>query len=107
MFFGTQIPERVVSGLRGTADRHRALVSRLKTKPATRFLEEREKLSTLTWHARVRVALALVAQGPAYMKWRYQPKSSLSLPAYYVIRWWGIFRDGLKTLRLAYFTPRR
>jgi hypothetical protein len=32
------------------------------------------------------------------MRWRYQLKVGWLLPAYYLIRWWGIFIDGLRTL---------
>ena len=98
--FSTPIPEHVVAGLLNTSDRHQALVARLQNKPATRFIEEQEKLIRLNWYARGRVILALLVPSPSYMSWRYELKSSWSLPVYYIIRWWGILRDGLRTLQL-------
>jgi len=96
--FGTPIPEEVWTMVARVPDRHQALVARLQTKPATRFLEEKEKLATLNWPERLRVLVALIVPTPSYMKWRYQLTSSWSVPGYYVYRWWGILVDGVRTL---------
>jgi hypothetical protein len=96
--FGTPLPEHVRASLGNLSDRHQALVARLQSKPATRCLEEQEKLIKLNWYARARVILALVVPGPSYMKWRYQLRSPWGLPAAYLKRWSGIVADGLRTV---------
>jgi hypothetical protein len=42
--------------------------------------------------------LALIAPSPAYMRWRYGLHSAWALPAYYLYRWWGIFKDAIQTV---------
>jgi hypothetical protein len=96
--FGTPIPERVLSRLADVSDRHEVLVAHLQSTPATRVLEERERLVGMSWYGRTRVVLALVFPTPSYMRWRYQLRSPWSLPAAYLTRWWGIVTDGLRTL---------
>ncbi len=97
--FGTAIPRNVRASLLDVSDRHQALVTRLQIDPTTRVREEYDKLIKLNWHGRGRLVLALVAPSPSYMRWRYQLKSSWSLPAQYLMRWWGILTDGVRTLR--------
>jgi hypothetical protein len=62
-------------------------------------LEEHQKLMGLNWYGRFRLMMALIAPSPAYMRWRYQLQTPWALPASYLIRWWGIFIDGFRTLR--------
>lgn len=97
-FFDTPIPDHVLDSLSESPDRHRKLVGLLQKQPATRVLEENQKLAGLTWYGRLRLVMALVAPSPAYMRWRYQLRAPGLLPAYYLIRWWGILIDGFRTL---------
>jgi hypothetical protein len=96
--FNTPLPDHVTASLGQVSDRHQAMVRHRQAKPATRVLEEQERLSGMSWYGKARVLLALVVPAPAYMKWRYQLKSPASLPWAYAKRWWGIFVDGLRTL---------
>lgn len=97
-YFDTPVPEHVRASLSDQVDRHQALVALLKIKPATHILEERQRLLTLNWYGRFRLVSALIAPSPAYMRWRYQLKSSWLVPAYYPFRWWGILKDAFRTV---------
>ena len=99
-YFNTPIPEQARARLSEQSDRHGGLVALLKNRPATHILEEHQKMLSLNWYGRFRLALALFAPSPAYMRWRYQLKTSWMLPAYYPIRWWGIFMDAVRTVTL-------
>jgi hypothetical protein len=99
-YFNTPIPDSVRASLSGYFDRHQKLVALLKIKPVTHILEERQKLQSLNFYGRFRLVLALIAPSPDYMRWRYPIKSSWMLPAYYFIRWWGIFKDAIRTVIL-------
>ncbi|MBI5965733.1 MAG: nucleotidyltransferase family protein [Chloroflexi bacterium] len=99
-YFNTPIPEDVRINLWKNSDRHQQLIALLRNKPATHILEEQQKLLTLNWYGRFRLMLALIVPAPAYMRWRYQLKTSWVLPAYYLIRWWGILKDAFRTLYL-------
>ena len=96
--FGTPIPEHVLTSLSGISDRHQKLVALKQIQPATHVLDERQKLLSLKGYARFRLLLALIVPSPAYMRWRYRLKTSWAIPAYYVIRWWGILKDALHTV---------
>ena len=61
-------------------------------------LEEAQKLRALDGYGRFRLILALIAPSPAYMRWRYGLKTSWALPVFYLFRWGGIFKDGVRTL---------
>jgi hypothetical protein len=104
-YFGTPLPERVLKGLARDSDRHQGLVEQLKHPPGTHILEERQKLMKLHGYARFRLLLALFAPSPAYMRWRYKFRSNWMLPAYYLIRWWGILQDGFLTIRALTWKP--
>ena len=97
-YFDTPIPDKVRPSLSELNDRHQPLIELLQNKPATHILEERQKLLSLNWYGRFRLVLALIVPGPAYMRWRYQLKTSWALPAYYLFRWWGILKDFLHTI---------
>jgi hypothetical protein len=99
-YFNTPIPEHVRTSLAKQIDRHQELVGLLQIKPATHILEERQKLLSLNWHGRFRLVLALIAPSPAYMRWRYQLKTSWVIPFYYLFRWRGIFKDAVHTIIL-------
>jgi hypothetical protein len=96
--FGTPIPEYLLASLAGIADKNQDLVALKQVKPATHILEEGLKLRSLNLYGKFRLVLALIAPSPAYMRWRYQLKTSWAIPAYYVIRWWGILKDGFRSL---------
>ncbi len=96
--FSTPIPEYVRACLSERSDRHQKLVALLKLKPATHTLEERQKFLSLNGYGRFRFVAALLAPSPAYMRWRYQLKTSWMLPVYYFIRWGGILKDAFHTL---------
>jgi hypothetical protein len=97
-FFNTPIPEQVLISLSEHSDRYQKLVALKQTHPATHILEEYQKLLSLNWIGRFRLAHALIAPSPAYMRWRYHFKASWLLPAYYVFRWWEILIDGFRSL---------
>lgn len=97
-YFNTPIPDHVRVSLSEQSDRHQALVALKKIQPATHILAERQRLLSLSWYGRFRLVLALFAPAPAYMRWRYQLKSSWMLPVYYFIRWGGILKDAFYTL---------
>ncbi len=97
-YFNTPIPGDVRTSLSQYSDRHQKLVALLQNKPATHLLEEQQKLLTLNWYGRFRLMLALMVPAPAYMRWRYQLKTSWMLPVYYLIRWGGILKDAFHTL---------
>jgi hypothetical protein len=97
-YFNTPIPDHVRVSLLEKTDRHQQLVALKQTRPATHILEEHQELLSLNWYGRFRLVLALIAPTPAYMRWRYQLKSSWALLAYYPIRWWGIAKDAFNTM---------
>ena len=97
-YFNTPIPAQVRASLSQQSDRHQHLVALMQIQPATHILEERQKLLSLNGVGRFRLILALILPAPAYMRWRYQLKSSWMLPAYYLIRWAGILKDAFQTL---------
>ncbi len=96
--FDTPLPAPLRADLLGLSDRHTALVERKQTRPETHTLVELQKLNSMTGYARFRLFMALLAPGPAYMRWRYKLKSNQALPAWYLIRWAGIFKDAILTL---------
>jgi hypothetical protein len=98
MYFHTPIPDHVRASLAEQSDRHEKLVALLQNKPATHILEERQKMLSLNGYGRFRLALALFAPSPAYMRWRYQLKSSWLVPVYYLVRWAGILKDVVLTV---------
>jgi hypothetical protein len=96
--FNTPIPENIRAELSAHTDRHRGMVRELQKKPLTHTQQELQKMGKLNMYGKLRLFLALVFPSPAYMRWRYDLKTSLALPIYYPLRWWGIFGDGLRTL---------
>jgi hypothetical protein len=51
----------------------------------------------LNWYGKFRLVTALAFPTPAYMRWRYQLKSSWLLPAWYLFRWGVILTDAVRT----------
>ncbi len=96
--FDTPIPAPVRATLLELSDRHTELVERKHSRPATHTLIELQKISSMTSYARFRQFMALLAPGPAYMRWRYKLKNNWGLPAWYLFRWVGIFKDAIMTL---------
>ncbi len=105
-YFDTPIPPHVRAAMAGQSDRHRDLVALKQSRPATHILLELQRLSSLNWYGRFRLVLALAFPTPAYMRWRYQLKSSWLLLIYYPFRWWGILVDAQKTLKVSLKTFR-
>jgi len=99
-YFGTPIPDRVRTALLEFHDRHKDVIALLQKQPGTHVLEEYQRLLRLNWYGRFRLVSALIAPSPAYMRWRYKLRTPWQLPAYHLIRWWGIFIDGMRTLFL-------
>ncbi len=97
-YFDTPVPDLVRADLAEGSDRHRELVALKQSHPETHILLERQTLLSLNWNGRFRLALALLIPTPAYMRWRYKLKNSWSLPVYYLFRWWGIFKDAIRTM---------
>ncbi len=98
MYFDTPIPASVRAKLSAYNDRHKDLVEYLKNKPITHTQEEHQKLMSLNTYGKIRLLLALIIPSPAYMRWRYDLKTSRALLIYYPIRWWGILKDGVNTV---------
>jgi hypothetical protein len=96
--FDTPVPQKVLDDLSRHADRNTERVAALQKPPATHTLEEYQKWKALSWRGRIRLVLALIAPSPAYMRWRYGLRSAWALPAYYLYRWWGIFKDAIRTV---------
>jgi len=97
-WFKTPIPGNVLAVLSGQVDRNRQLVARKQVRPPTHILEELQKMLSLNWYGRIRLLAALIAPSPAYMRWRYQLKTSWAIPAFYGLRWGGILMDGFRSL---------
>jgi hypothetical protein len=97
-YFHTPVPEQFNTKLFTSSDRHQNLVAQKLIKPATHTLDEYQKLLELTGYARLRLFIALLIPGPAYMRWRYSVKYSWALPFWYLHRWWGILQDGFRSL---------
>lgn len=98
--FHTPVPEHVIASLSENYDKHRHLVALKQVQPATHVLDKLQYLRSLNGYARFRTLLATIIPSPAYMRWRYHIKTSRALPAYYLLRWWGILKDGLHTVVL-------
>lgn len=96
--FDTPVPKTVLDELLNSSDRNTKRVRTLQDRPATHTLEEYQKWKALNWRGRVRLTLALIAPSPAYMRWRYGLHGSRALPAWYLYRWWGIFKDAVRTV---------
>jgi hypothetical protein len=96
--FETPIPEQVLSSLSGISDRNQQLVALKQIRPTTHLLMERQELLSMKSTARIRYLLALVVPSPAFMHRRYQMKSPWMIPLYYIIRWWDIIKDCLRSL---------
>ena len=97
-FFNTPVPRAVLDDLGTQADRNSERVEAMQRPAATHTLEEYQKLKSLSWVGRFKLILALAVPGPAYMRWRYGLRTSWTLPAWYLYRWWGIITDSLKTV---------
>ncbi len=97
-YFATPVPDPVRAALVGSPDRHRELVALKQQRPPTHILLEGQKLMSLGLYGRIRLILALAFPSPAYMRWRYGLDNAWALPLWYVVRWWGIFKDALRTL---------
>jgi hypothetical protein len=105
--FGTPIPAQVMARLSASTDRHQKRVADKQIQPATHTLEERQKMLELNGYARMRLFLALLIPSPAYMRWRYPARSPWLLPFWYLWRWWGILKDGLRSLVSLVHKPAR
>lgn len=99
-YFDTPIPATVLTQLPEFRDRHEKYILLMKAKPATRVFEEYTYMLPLKWYGRLIKVLALVFPGPWYMHWRYKPKTVWALPWCYLLRWWGIIKDGVRTLAI-------
>jgi hypothetical protein len=97
-YFDTLVPANVFTDLSKITDRHQSLIARMKTEPKSRVLEEYQNILALKWYGRILVFLELLVPGPTYMRWRYKLKNAWSLPWYYLVRWFGIIKDGFRTL---------
>ncbi len=96
--FDTPIPEHVLTSLSGNSDRHRQLVGLKQGQPAMHVLQKYQYFLSLNWYGRLRLILALFVPSPAFMRWRYQLKSSWLFPVYYLFRWWQILKGALQII---------
>jgi hypothetical protein len=96
-YFDTPVPEKVSADLSTRSDRLESLVSLKQNGAATHTLQESQRLMSLNAYGRLRLILALLFPGPAYMRWRYKFQTSWKFPLYYLFRWAGILRDGFYT----------
>jgi hypothetical protein len=97
-YFNTPIPDFVYSKLSKQSDGYKNLIVLKKNNPETLLIDEGQELMALKGWVRFRLALVLIAPAPAYMRWRYQFKTSWKLPVYYLLRWWRIFEDAVRTV---------
>ncbi|MDD2923188.1 MAG: nucleotidyltransferase family protein [Anaerolineales bacterium] len=97
-YFKTPIPAEIRERLSKGTDRHANLIEQLQSKPLTRAQEEGQKMMALNTYGRIRLLLALIVPSPAYMRWRYRLKTAWALPVYYLLRWLGILKDGIRAL---------
>jgi hypothetical protein len=95
--FDTPVPSDIQDDLAQSSDRHVHLVAYKQTRPATHIHRERLKWLSLNWAGRLQQVWALLFPSPSYMRWRYGFQDSWRLPGYYLWRWGGILKDGLRT----------
>ena len=96
--FGTPLPASAVRTLSARTDANRILVEANLQKAETHTLEELRKMQALNIAGKMGLLLSLLFPQPTYMYRRYQFRSPGLLPAYYLIRWWGILVDLLITM---------
>ncbi|MFZ5882115.1 MAG: nucleotidyltransferase domain-containing protein [Chloroflexota bacterium] len=96
-YFDTPVPRDVENQLAQTTDRHARLVAQKQIRPVTHIHRERLKWLSLNWMGRLQMLAALVFPSPAYMRWRYGFQGHGRLPWYYLVRWAGILKGGLRT----------
>lgn len=96
--FETPVPEIVMQTLSRQDDANRVLVVENLQKAETHTLEELRKMRALNVIGKMSLLLSLLFPQPLYMYRRYQFRSPMLLPAYYLIRWWGILVDLLMTM---------
>ena len=83
--FETPIPGEVLSILKDSSDVTMDELLQIKSAPPqTRIQAELHKLAGLDWNARLRLVPALLIPSPEYMRWRYRPERSWTLPYYYL-----------------------
>jgi len=96
--FNSPIPDFVYDGLLKQSHSQKNLVILKQNNPRTLLIDEEQELMALKGWVRFRLILALIAPAPAYMRWRYQLKTSWRLPVCYLLRWLGILVDAFRTL---------
>jgi hypothetical protein len=102
VYFNSPIPEYVFATLSENADRYHSLVISKQVPSCTRIQEEYQNLTERKLSWRLISILGLVAPAPSYMRWRYDLKTSWSLPLWYLYRWWVIFIDARRTVSLLF-----
>jgi hypothetical protein len=96
--FHTPVPQPILNNFARHTDKNAVRVREMQSLPGTHTLEEFEKFKSLDRKGRIKLFLGLVAPGPDYMRWRYGLKKNWVLPFWYLYRWWGIVKDGGKTV---------
>jgi hypothetical protein len=97
--FDTPVPAGVLATFHPAGDAEAAtLVRRRARSDQTRASRTLAAFSSLTWPARLRLALALVFPTPAYIRWRYKPRPAWLWPLCYPYRWFDEARDGVRTI---------
>jgi hypothetical protein len=97
--FHTPIPDSLIRNLGTQEDRNASLVKVKAEKQATHLMEEILKLRSLHMKGKIVLLKGLILPNIKYMRWRYGFHSLWLLPVFYLVRWWDIFRDCLRTLR--------
>jgi len=93
--FHTVLPPGVLDVLTDVRDPHsQRFVERNADPSQTSAARTWNKLTALSWPARLRLALALVFPSPAHLRWRYSVGSGL-WPLYYPRRWTELIGDAL------------
>lgn len=97
--FGTPLPIELLDTLEQAQDQRSArIVARKASAVQSRTTATRDKFTSLTWPARLRLAWSIAFPSPTYMRWRYEPRPTWLWPLYYPYRWFDIARDSLSTL---------
>ncbi len=96
--FSTPVPGGFLESLAVESGDFDRLVKSKSKQSSSRILSEGKIIRSLKWPGRIRLVLALVFPGPAYMRWRYRPKPIWIWPLLYFYRWFDIAGEAFRTI---------